>query len=74
MSTETAPLVQSIALGSIFVAIAAVTDSAYAISAARLGPVVGRAWRARAMARYLSGGVFIGLALFTVLAASERAR
>lgn len=74
MSIETAPLVQSIALGSIFVAIAAVTDSAYAISAARLGPVVGRAWRARAMARYLSGSAFIGLALFTVLAASERAR
>jgi threonine/homoserine/homoserine lactone efflux protein len=74
MSTETASLAQSVALGSMFVAIAAVTDSAYAISAARLGPVVGRAWRARAMARYLSGGAFIGLALCTVLAASERAR
>ncbi|HEV2978267.1 MAG TPA: LysE family translocator [Casimicrobiaceae bacterium] len=74
MSTETASLVQSIALGSMFVAIAAVTDSAYALSAARLGPVLGRAWRVRAMARYLSGGAFIGLALCTVLAASERAR
>jgi threonine/homoserine/homoserine lactone efflux protein len=74
MGTETASLAQSMALGSMFVAIAAVTDSAYAISAARLGPVVGRAWRARAMARYLSGGAFIGLALCTVLAASKRAR
>jgi threonine/homoserine/homoserine lactone efflux protein len=74
MNTETASLVQSIALGSMFVAIAAITDSAYALSAARLGPVLGRAWRVRAMARYLSGGAFIGLALCTVLAASERAR
>ena len=74
MSTETAPLAQSIALGSLFVVIAAVTDSAYAISAARLRPVLGRAWRVRATARYLSGGAFIGLALFTVFATTKRTR
>ncbi len=74
MSTETAPLVQSIALGSIFVAIAAVTDSVYAVAAATIGPALGGARRVRAMGHYLSGGAFIGLALFTVLAATERGR
>lgn len=72
MSTETASLGQSVALGSIFVAIAAVTDSAYAVAAATIAPVLGRARRVRAMARYLSGGAFIGLGLFTALAATER--
>ncbi len=74
MSTETAPLVQSIVLGSIFVAIAAVTDSVYAVAAATIGPALGGARRVRAMGHYLSGGAFIGLALFTVLAATERGR
>jgi threonine/homoserine/homoserine lactone efflux protein len=74
ISTETAPLLQSIALGSIFVAIAAVTDSVYAVAAATIGPALGGARRVRAMAHYLSGGAFIGLALFTVLAATERGR
>jgi threonine/homoserine/homoserine lactone efflux protein len=72
MSTETASLGQSVALGSIFVAIAAVTDSAYAVAAATIAPVLGRARRVRAMGRYLSGGAFIGLGLFTALAATER--
>ncbi len=74
MSIETASLVQSIALGSMFVAIAAVTDSAYALSAARLGPVLGQAWRIRAVGSYLSGAAFIGLALFTALGAAEGER
>lgn len=74
MSPDTASLGQSIALGSIFVAIAAVTDSAYAVAAAKLGPVLGRARRVRATGRYLSAGAFIGLGLFTALAATERAQ
>src|SRR5271155_1602925 len=55
MSSETASLMQSAALGSMFVAIAAVTDSAYAVSAAKLGPVLGQAWRVREAGRYLGG-------------------
>jgi len=74
MSIETASLVQSIALGSMFVAIAAVTDSVYAVSAAKLGPILGQAWQIRAAGRYLSGAAFIGLALFTALGATERER
>lgn len=74
MSSETASLMQSVALGSMFVAIAAVTDSAYAVSAAKLGPVLGKAWRIREAGRYLSGVALFGLALFTVLGATERTR
>ncbi len=74
MNPETASLAQSIALGSIFVAIAAITDSVYAVAAATIGPALGGARRVRAAGHYLSGGAFIGLALFTVLAATERAR
>jgi threonine/homoserine/homoserine lactone efflux protein len=71
--TATAPFVQSVALGSLFVAIAAVTDSTYAVAAASIAPALGRARHVRAIGRYLSGGAFIGLALFT-LVATERAR
>jgi len=74
MNAETASAVQSIALGSIFVAIAAITDSVYAVTAARIGPALSGTRRVRAIGHYLSGGAFIGLALFTVLAATERAR
>jgi threonine/homoserine/homoserine lactone efflux protein len=68
MSTDAAPIVQSILLGSLFVAIAAVTDTAYAIMAGAVAPALGRARGIRALGRYLTGGAFIGLALFTALA------
>jgi threonine/homoserine/homoserine lactone efflux protein len=72
MNTETASLVQSIALGSMFVAIAAVTDSVYAVAAATIAPSLGRARRVRAIGHYFSGCAFIGLALYTAFAATER--
>jgi threonine/homoserine/homoserine lactone efflux protein len=73
MDADTAPLAQSIALGSMFVAIAAITDSAYAVVAASVGPVLGRAERLRAIGHYLSASAFIGLALFTVFAVTRDA-
>lgn len=74
MHAAAAPLAQSIALGTLFVAIAAVTDSVYAVAAARIGPTLGHAHSARAIGRYFSAGAFIGLALFTALAATERGK
>lgn len=74
MNAETVSFVQSLALGSIFVAIAVFTDSAYAVAAATIRPTLGRARRVRVLGRYLSGAAFIGLALFTALAATERRR
>ena len=59
-------LVQSLTLGSIFVAIAAATDTAYALAAAALAPALARARGVRAAGRYLTGSAFIGLGVYTV--------
>ena len=72
MRTDAEPIIQSIVLGSLFVAIAAVTDTAYAVAAGVVSPALGRAHGIRALGRYLAGGAFFGLALFTALAGSER--
>ena len=66
MNAETPAIVQSVTLGSIFVALAALTDTAYALAAGALAPVLVRARGVRAAGRYLTGGAFIGLAVYTV--------
>jgi threonine/homoserine/homoserine lactone efflux protein len=47
------------------VAIAAVTDTAYAMAAGALAPVLARARGVRALGRYVTGGAFIGLGVYT---------
>lgn len=61
---------QSIALGVCFVAVAATTDTVYALAAGAIAPVIG-AGRVRAAGRYLTGGAFIGLGVFTALSGSR---
>ena len=58
---------QGIALGALFVGIAAITDTAYALAASTVAPMLARATRLRAAGRYLSGGTFIGLGVLTAL-------
>jgi len=58
--------VQSLTLGSVFVAIAAVTDTAYATAAGALAPVLIRARGVRAFERYLTGGACIGPGVYNV--------
>ncbi len=72
MTPETAGMAQSIVLGALFVAIAAVTDTLYAWSAGCLGSTLGRTRGARRLGRYLSGGTFIGLGTFTALTSASR--
>src|SRR5262245_7591655 len=67
MSAEAEPIVQSIALGSLFVAIAATTDTGYALAAGAVAPLLTRARGVRSLGRYLTGGAFIGLGVFTAL-------
>ena len=74
MSPGGEPIVQSMLLGSLFVAIAALTDTMYAVAAGTIAPVLGSARGVRAFGRYVAGGAFIGLAAFTVLAGSERTK
>jgi len=67
MNFESATVAQTLSLGSIFVAIAAVTDTGYALAAGAIAPMLSRAQGIRALGRYLTGGAFIGLGLFTAL-------
>jgi threonine/homoserine/homoserine lactone efflux protein len=71
MSPTGAPMLQSMTLGSLFVAMAAVTDTAYAFAAAAVAPALARAGGAGAAGRYLTGGAFIGLGVFTAFAGSR---
>ena len=66
MNAESPAFVQSLTLGSVFVAIAATTDTAYALTAGALAPILTRAGGVRALGRYLTGGSFVGLGIYTV--------
>jgi threonine/homoserine/homoserine lactone efflux protein len=65
MSAGSPAIGQSLTLGFVFVAIAAVSDTAYALGAGALAPVLTRARGVRAVGRYLTGGSFIGLGIYT---------
>ena len=71
MSHDSAPALQGIALGALFVAIAAVTDSIYALAASAVAPILAQARGVRALGRYATGGAFIGLGLFTAFSGSR---
>jgi threonine/homoserine/homoserine lactone efflux protein len=62
-----APIAQTLALGALFVAIAAVTDSLYAIGAGAMRPLLERATGLARAGRYLTAGAFIGLGLLTAV-------
>lgn len=64
------PMFQSMVLGLFFVAIAAVTDSAYAFTAGTIAPVL-RGSGVRRTARHLGGGVLIALGVYAALAGSR---
>jgi len=67
MRADSAPMLQSLVLGSMFVAIATVTDTAYALAAGAIAPGLARFRSFRALGRYLTGAVFIGIGIFTAL-------
>ncbi|MCP5267936.1 MAG: LysE family translocator [Zoogloeaceae bacterium] len=73
LSPDAAPMVQSVLLGVLFVGIAAVTDSLYALAAGTVAPLL-RATGARRAGRLLGGGMFIGLGLLAALAGSRASK
>lgn len=73
LSPNAPPMIQGMALGSLFVAIAAVTDSAYAFAAGAAAPAL-RGSLVRRISRRLGGGVFIGLGVIAALAGSRSAK
>jgi len=73
LSPDAAPMFQSMSLGALFVAIAAMTDCLYAFAAGALAPTL-RGSGVRRLGRRLGGSVFIGLGVFTALAGSRGAK
>lgn len=67
MGSDAPPIFQGTVLGALFVAIAAVTDSVYAVAAGVTAPALRRRGF-RNLGRRLGGGVFVGLGIFTALA------
>jgi threonine/homoserine/homoserine lactone efflux protein len=66
------PLVQSLALGTLFVGIAACSDAAYVLLAGSLQPLFGRARAAARVGRWLTGGTYIGLGILAALSDARR--
>ncbi len=65
---------QSMMLGAIFVAIAAVTDSLYALAASRIAPMFSRARNASAIGRYVSGFTYIAMGLLAAFSSQRTNR
>lgn len=74
MSPAGSPALQSLLLGAIFVAIAATTDSIYALTAGAMSPALARARGIRKIGRYASGGAFIGLGMYAALSGARAAK
>lgn len=73
MSPDAPPMLQSLMLGSIFVLIAAFTDSLYALAASTAEPLI-HTRVTRHIGRYFGGVIFIGLGVFTALASTRTAK
>jgi threonine/homoserine/homoserine lactone efflux protein len=71
MNPAPSPMLQSALLGSLFVAIAAITDTAYALAASAVAPVLTRLRGVRAVGRYVTASAFIGLGIFTATTGSR---
>jgi threonine/homoserine/homoserine lactone efflux protein len=65
---------QSIALGAIFVVIAAFTDSMYAFAASRIAPLFASAKNATTIGRYASGVTYIGMGLLATFTPQRAAK
>jgi threonine/homoserine/homoserine lactone efflux protein len=67
MSPDSSVILQSIVLGSLFVVIAATTDTAYALAAGAVAATLSRGSRVRALGRYVAGGAFIAMGVLAAL-------
>jgi threonine/homoserine/homoserine lactone efflux protein len=64
-------MVESLVLGTLFVLIAASTDTLYAVSAGWLAPRLAKAARGLSIGRYATAGAFVGLGLYTALGGTK---
>jgi threonine/homoserine/homoserine lactone efflux protein len=61
MDAMSSTVPQAMTLGALFVAVAAATDTTYALAASSIAPALTRGNAFRSLGRYLAGSVFIGL-------------
>lgn len=67
MDAHASPLMQTLALGGIFIAVAGCTDLFYVLTASLIGPRLGRAARHAVWGNRLAGTSFIGLGVLTAM-------
>jgi threonine/homoserine/homoserine lactone efflux protein len=72
MDPNASTVLQSVALGAAFVAIAAITDTLYALSASSIAPLLTRAKVSRSLGRFFTAGAFIGLGVYTAISGARR--
>jgi threonine/homoserine/homoserine lactone efflux protein len=72
MTPEAAPMLQSVALGALFVAIAAVTDTVYVAVASSIADRFSSSGRVGWFARFAVGGTFIGLGVLAAIGGPGR--
>ena len=65
---------RSMLLGAIFVAIAFVTDSLYALTASAVGPALSRSGKANTWGRRIGGGTLMGMGVLSALSGSSQQR
>ncbi len=65
-------IVQSVLFGTLFVLIAACTDTAYVLAAGVARTTLGNVRIAPALGRYASAAVFVGLGIFTAVSGAPR--
>lgn len=74
MRPDASAALQSMLLGSLFVAIAASTDIGYVLAASAFAPLLDRVRGARELGRYFKAGAFIGLGIFTAASGARGAK
>lgn len=73
LSDSDGMMTQTVILGTIFVLLAAATDSIYAIAAGAIAPTLKARSGLAAKGRYLTGAVYVGLGILTALSGSRAA-
>jgi threonine/homoserine/homoserine lactone efflux protein len=74
MEPTAVPMLQALALGAIFVATAAVTDSGYVLLSAALSPALRTSRSALGYGRYVAAAVYFALGIYAALSASRPSR
>lgn len=74
MDPAGAAMLQSVALGTVFVVLAATTDCIYVMVASMVAPLFGRMKGAGALGRYVTGSAFIGLGIFTAVSGGRTSK